>query len=115
MSCWISVCLGHDQSDAAFYGMLVGESWKETFREEGQTLNGRPIERKSWSLWLYQTEKGRQRGLTTQAARNRNVDIIFLELKLSDLIKNGRLVPVPPPRDRRVPKSELDQIRQKKK
>lgn len=99
MSCYIRVA--HDQADAEIYGMLVGCGWKDRFTDE---------EHKEWDLFLYNTPKGRQQGARNQALRTPNVDLIFLEMRLTDLIKTGRLTPVPPLRDRRVPEHEVQRF-----
>ena len=96
--------VSHNQTDAVLYLMLVGTAWQHRFTGE---------KHKEWDLFIYGDERGRRRGLSNQARRNPHVDVILLELTLSEMIQSGRLMPVPSLPERRARPKEIADFRRK--
>ncbi|MFA5186398.1 MAG: hypothetical protein WC551_07985 [Patescibacteria group bacterium] len=94
--------VSHDQPDAILYLMLVGTAWQDHFTGE---------KHKEWDLFIYRNEEGRKQGLGNQTRHNPYVDVIFLELPLSEMIKRGRLTPIVPLPERQSRAKEVAEFR----
>jgi hypothetical protein len=70
------------------FGFLIGKNW---ISRVDRSVS------KTWSLFLFNTEKGRKLSMAYQARNYPGSDILTFEIKLSELVKISKLVSIIPP------------------